>query len=384
MKRLFIYLVLACTALKAWGQTINELLPKANAGDAQAQFKMGEIYYLGLKVNEDYGKAYRWFIKAARQGHAAAQYYVGLCYQNGEGIGQDDDMAVYWFRKSANQNFGEAQNELGCCYMLGEGVYEDYAEAENLFLKAVANGDHNAYFSLGILYESIKNDANKAIYYYKKHQDAYYKIFKKANSTTTERLSNLGMEYNPASPSPSSGYNNSMANRQKSADSQAEFTDPVDQYNLGVDYYQKKDYDKAVYWFEKAAEQGIVEALYNLGVCYANGEGVSQDYTTAAYWYEKAAEQGYAKAQLNLGHLYFHYNGVGIKFDWEKALYWYEKAALQGNAKAQTQTGLLTHLYKKDYEKAKYWLEKAAAQGEKTAIESLERFKKSDFYQQYY
>ena len=62
MKRLFIYLVLACTALTAWGQTINELLPKANAGDAQAQFKMGEIYYLGLKVNEDYGKAYRWFI----------------------------------------------------------------------------------------------------------------------------------------------------------------------------------------------------------------------------------------------------------------------------------------------------------------------------------
>ena len=118
MKRLFIYLVLACTALTAWGQTINELLPKANAGDAQAQFKMGEIYYLGLKVNEDYGKAYRWFIKAARQGHAAAQYYVGLCYQNGEGISQDDDMAVYWFRKSANQNFGEAQNSLGCCYML--------------------------------------------------------------------------------------------------------------------------------------------------------------------------------------------------------------------------------------------------------------------------
>ena len=338
MKRLFIYLILACTALTAWGQTMDELLQKANAGDAQAQFKMGEIYYLGLKVNEDYGKAYRWFIKAARQGHAAAQYYVGLCYQNGEGIGQDDDMAVYWFRKSANQNFGEAQNELGCCYMLGEGVYEDYAEAENLFLKAVANGDHNAYFSLGILYESIKNDANKAIYYYKKHQDAYYKIFKKANSTTTERLSNLGVEYNPASPSPSSDYNNSMANRQKNTDSQADPTNPNVQLVLGENFYQKKDYEKAAYWFEKAAEQGLADAQLRLAFMYKDGEGVTANM--------------------------------------DKALYWAEKAAMQGFDLAQTETGVLYSTVKGDSEKAMYWLEKAAAQGEETAIEMLEHLKK--------
>ena len=47
MKRLFIYLILACTALTAWGQSMNELLQKANAGDAQAQYELGYAYYFG-------------------------------------------------------------------------------------------------------------------------------------------------------------------------------------------------------------------------------------------------------------------------------------------------------------------------------------------------
>ena len=30
-------------------------------------------------------------------------------------------------------------------------------------------------------------------------------------------------------------------------------------------------------WFRKAAEQEDADAQYNLGVCYANGEGVAKD-----------------------------------------------------------------------------------------------------------
>jgi TPR repeat protein len=36
-----------------------------------------------------------------------------------------------------------------------------------------------------------------------------------------------------------------------------------------------------VSWYRKAAEQGLSEAQYNLGVMYANGEGVAQDYAAA-------------------------------------------------------------------------------------------------------
>ena len=50
-----------------------------------------------------------------------------------------------------------------------------------------------------------------------------------------------------------------------------ELSDPEEQYNLGNSYYDKKDYEKAVYWYTKAAEQGFVNAQNNLGVCYGHG-----------------------------------------------------------------------------------------------------------------
>ena len=61
-----------------------------------------------------------------------------------------------------------------------------------------------------------------------------------------------------------------------------------------------KDYKQAVYWYSKAAEQGLAEAQYNLGLCYYEGKGVPQDYKQAVYWLSKAAEQGLAEAQESL------------------------------------------------------------------------------------
>jgi TPR repeat protein len=53
--------------------------------------------------------------------------------------------------------------------------------------------------------------------------------------------------------------------------------------------------------YRKAADQGNARAQFNLGVLYANGQGVAQDYAEAARWYRKAADQGHADAQNNLG-----------------------------------------------------------------------------------
>ena len=52
------------------------------------------------------------------------------------------------------------------------------------------------------------------------------------------------------------------------------------------------------------AAKGEAAAQFNLGVMYANGQGVTQDYAEAVRWYRKAADQGYAAAQFNLGLLY--------------------------------------------------------------------------------
>ena len=48
------------------------------------------------------------------------------------------------------------------------------------------------------------------------------------------------------------------------------------------------------------AQAGNAEAQYNLGVMYANGDGVKQSEGRATYWYCKAAEQGNKTAKNNL------------------------------------------------------------------------------------
>jgi len=101
----------------------------------------------------------------------------------------------------------------------------------------------------------------------------------------------------------------------------------------GVDAYRNGDYATTLENFEPLAEQGDASAQYNLGVMYANGEGVPQNASTAVEWYRKAAEQGHASAQNNLGLMYA--NGEGVPQNASTSAEWYRKAAEQGDADAQ-------------------------------------------------
>ena len=58
-------------------------------GNAEAQFNLGLIYYLGDGIPRDYKEAVKWYTKAAEQGNADAQYNLGVMYYIGEGITQD-------------------------------------------------------------------------------------------------------------------------------------------------------------------------------------------------------------------------------------------------------------------------------------------------------
>ncbi len=148
------------------------------------------------------------------------------------------------------------------------------------------------------------------------------------------------------------------------------------QYNLGVCYKSGRgvtqDYNEAVRWYRKAAEQGQAGAQCNLGVCYRNGQGVTQDYNEAVRWYRKAAEQGQADAQNNLGLCYA--NGRGVTKDYNEAVRWYRKAAEQGNAGAQNNLGWCYRNgwgVTQDYQEAVRWYRKAAEQGNDDAQNNL-------------
>jgi TPR repeat protein len=52
--------------------------------------------------------------------------------------------------------------------------------------------------------------------------------------------------------------------------------DPNAQYEQGEIYRKNKDYQKAMQWYLKAAEQGHVAAQNDLGLMYTKGEGVNR------------------------------------------------------------------------------------------------------------
>ena len=120
------------------------------------------------------------------------------------------------------------------------------------------------------------------------------------------------------------------------------------------------------------AEQGDAKAQNNLGVMYANGEGVARDDKQAAFWFRKAAEQGYAEAQLILGLMYNEGQGDVAK-DSSQAFAWFRKAAEQGLAMAQYNLGVM---YAKgegvpqDCAQAYMWTNLAAAQELEKAVKT--------------
>ena len=72
--------------------------------------------------------------------------------------------------------------------------------------------------------------------------------------------------------------------------------DPSAQYNMGYRYFSGIDvpvnYKLAAQWFQKAAQQGHVNAQYYLGKCYQEGKGVYKDEDEALKWYNLASMNG--------------------------------------------------------------------------------------------
>jgi TPR repeat protein len=85
---------------------------------------------------------------------------------------------------------------------------------------------------------------------------------------------------------------------------------------------------QSVTWGRKAAEGGHAEAQANLGAAYSWGRGVAKDLALAAGWYRKSAEQGNVHGQLSLGDAYK--NGSGVPKDLVSAYMWMDLAAQQG------------------------------------------------------
>jgi uncharacterized protein len=105
---------------------LQSLQTQAAQGNADAQNKLGKLYFRGQSVPLNNTTAREWFEKSAAQGNVDAQYNLGFLYDKGQ---EDYAKAQEWYQKAAAQRHADAQYNLGWLYAYGRGVPQDYMRA---------------------------------------------------------------------------------------------------------------------------------------------------------------------------------------------------------------------------------------------------------------
>ena len=217
----------------------------------KAIMQLGDICLSGYYKEANYYEAVQWYQKAADLCDSEGQYKLANCYKDGIGVIQDYSMALEWYQKAAEQNHAIAQSKLGDMYYYGLGTQIDYVQAASYFKKSAENGCASGQFSLGFCYQygqGVQQDEVKAI-------SLYTKAAKKG--------------------------------------------DTYAQYYLGKYYMEKDDNqiygEQAFWWLECAAKQGNLEAQELLGKCYEDGIGVQADIEKANQCYKFAHCNSYTE-----------------------------------------------------------------------------------------
>lgn len=366
------------------------LTPRAEQGDAEAQFILGVIYYNGSVVVPDAGRAAEWFRKAADQGHVRAQASLGYLYLEGIGTPKDEARGIALLREAAERGHPSAHYHLGRAYEEGLGVPRDFAAALDWYRKGAALGERQAQRDLGLLTMdglagpkdleagarliqaaaerndqkaqcALANlyDAGRGVPKDLRTAEAWFLIcLTGPEPMEDKRLAAMATRFVGSAANPASRAE--TVNRMRELQIQPIAADaPKDPISAAL---VRRDFAYALQHLPPLAEQGDRWAQSNLGWLYFAGEGTPKDREAALRWFRASAAQGYGQAEMVLGF---------IEPDGVASTGWYRKAADHGENSAQFVLGDRYALgeggLSVDPEAAHGWWLKSAAQGHSEA-----------------
>lgn len=133
-------------------EALENLRQAAEAGDAEAQYRLGMLYGNGEGVELDHRQAEQWFSRAARQGHEDALLNLAWLYATGTGVDMDEERARELYLLAADRGSGKAQYVAATIYRFGQyGVERDMSRAIHYYQLAADRGIGSAQFALGKL-----------------------------------------------------------------------------------------------------------------------------------------------------------------------------------------------------------------------------------------
>ncbi len=238
-------------------------------------------------------------------GNPYAQLLLGDCYYEGEVVGQDYEKAIFWYKKAAENGIVEAQYKLGSFYEEGEIVAKDYLQAARWYQKVVENSDdmdedETALYARSVLpfLYAMAKDYDQALYWYKTINDI------------DEDINAADMLYKL--------YEERIYGEESDEDEES----------TAALMLEDATNDENFFLLQSAADLGNAEASYSLASKYKDGEGVPKDINKAIEYYTIAGENGSSFALRDLAELYAH--GEGVEKNLEIAFYWYKKTLETG------------------------------------------------------
>ena len=127
---------------------MEELMQKAEAGDAEAQLLLGMAYYKGNRIEKSQVKALKWWTKAAEQGVEDADYCLGCIYFEKKKF---SIAYKYYLKAIKDPLINEAGFQLGVIYENGLGVEIDKDKAVEYYKMGAAGLNSASYFSTEVL-----------------------------------------------------------------------------------------------------------------------------------------------------------------------------------------------------------------------------------------
>ena len=323
---------------------------------AKKLYEEGYDDFYGITRPVNRAKAVGYFLEAGKLENADALFFLSIHQQNNDNLKEATQAA----KRSLELGNEAAQIKLG-------EIQEDKKLMKagfNALKKKVDSGDMHYANSLGYAYEfgigtslSIK-EAMK-----------YYDMSAKHNNALG--MTNLADLYI---------QEDKLKKAKPLLVKAAEKEHGYAQYLLAMNffYYKQENNKEALYWLEKSASNDEPEALYQLGLYYAE----KADLAKAIKYYQRAAELNNAEAALELYYIYGE--GFGVEQDEDKALFFLKKAAESGNQEVLDELAAmaLSGQGNMDAKEAEYWIKKAGYTGEmlkeldKLQEKSLEMFKK--------
>ena len=275
----------------------------AQAGNAEAQYFLGQMSASGRGLPKDPGKAFYWYDRSAQGGHLEGQAALGSAYLRGLGVERNLAQAAHWSRLAAERGHGGAAYNLAVIYRGGgEGVAQDRAEAEKWAKIAMSKGFPDA---MKVSTAPRKERAPQAVALFQQGRQLY--------------------------------DGGDMAGAARVFRQCADLGDAKCQLQYGWHCEEGKGVAKsdaeAVRWYHAAAEQDDPTAQVNLGNLYQAGRGVKKSCKTAVEWFARAALLNDHHALYSLGRMYQF--GFGVKEDRAKAHALYRNSAAFGNVRAR-------------------------------------------------